>query len=130
MSAPELLFETTAPLTGHNSTWHLEYEGRPVDVKLERGDQPVSITALDTGREFKLDSKRGAAIAALVLEAYHTQFGDDMDAEREQEFGYICKACNGPAPAGIGYIAEGTDAADASKNINSCACGYSTTERN
>lgn len=81
MSTPELLFENNAPMTGHNTTWHLEYEGRPIDVKLERGDQPVSITALDTGRDFKLDSKRGQAILALVLDAYRARFGDVLDAD-------------------------------------------------
>lgn len=84
MSTPELLFETDAPLTGHTTTWHLEFEGRPIDVKLERGDQPVSIIALDTGRTFKTTSQRGAAIVALVLEAYAAQFGDDMDTEEDR----------------------------------------------
>ena len=76
MPTPELLFETTAPMTGHNSTWHLEYEGRPVDVKLERGDQPVSIDNLDTGRQISPTSKRGQAIVAPVLDAYVARFGD------------------------------------------------------
>ena len=52
----------------------------------------------------------------------------DMDAEREQEFGYICKACNGPAPAGIGYVADGADAAARSEGLTACECGYSTTD--
>lgn len=39
--------------------------------------------------------------------------------------GFICKKCEGPAPEGIGYIADGKQHAQASKNITTCPCGYS-----
>lgn len=81
---PELIFETHAPLTGHHSTWHVEYEGLPIDVRLEHGNRVASIVNLDTGRQFKTTSKRGRAIVALVLDAYAAQFGDDMDAEEDR----------------------------------------------
>lgn len=81
MSNPELIFQTDAPMTGHNTTWHLTYEGRPIDVKLDHGTRPLAITALDTRRDFKITSQRGQAILAQVLDAYAAQFGDDTDAE-------------------------------------------------
>lgn len=40
--------------------------------------------------------------------------------------GYICKRCAAPAPMGIGYISYDPDATYAdSKDLTSCACGYS-----
>lgn len=43
----------------------------------------------------------------------------------EQGHGYICKTCAGPAPVGIGYIANGRAAKAASQGISSCPCGAS-----
>ena len=39
--------------------------------------------------------------------------------------GYVCKACGGPAPQGVGYAAPGSEAAAASEGLTRCACGYS-----
>lgn len=41
------------------------------------------------------------------------------------DHGYICKRCHGPAPVGVGYVANGADAAKASAGLTRCACGYS-----
>lgn len=39
--------------------------------------------------------------------------------------GFVCKACGGPAPAGVGYAAPGRDAEEASAGLERCGCGYS-----
>ena len=45
------------------------------------------------------------------------------------DHGYICKRCHGPAPVGVGYVANGADAAQASAGLTRCACGYSVDPR-
>ncbi len=41
------------------------------------------------------------------------------------ECGYICKRCGGASPVGVGYVANGVEAAQASEGLTRCACGYS-----
>lgn len=45
------------------------------------------------------------------------------------DHGYICKRCHGPAPVGVGYVAHGGDAAQASAGLTRCECGYSVDPR-
>lgn len=44
------------------------------------------------------------------------------------DHGYICKKCTGPSPMGIGYVADGYEAAAQSAKLTRCGCGYSRTE--
>lgn len=39
--------------------------------------------------------------------------------------GFVCKKCGGPSPVGIGFVADGTDAAARSADLTTCQCGYS-----
>jgi len=43
--------------------------------------------------------------------------------------GYRCKQCDGPSPAGVGYVDNSADAAAASAGFTVCACGYSRLEQ-
>lgn len=39
--------------------------------------------------------------------------------------GYVCKKCGRPSPVGVGYVAPGKEAAEASAGITACECGHS-----
>lgn len=41
------------------------------------------------------------------------------------DHGYACKRCGGPSPMGIGYLADGAEAARLSAPLTVCGCGYS-----
>ena len=55
----------------------------------------------------------------------------DVDAFAEVQaaivdgMGYVCKACNGPAPMGVGYAFTSAPGAVASLSVNACPCGQS-----
>ena len=133
MATPTFHGETMSPLFGHATEWTLTHDGRPVHVFMHNPHHETPqfvITAMDTHRKFRQTSKRGRGIVALIRDAYKQRFAglhfDDADAE--PEFGYTCKHCHGPAPVGIGYVADGADAAARSEGLTACECGYSTTD--
>lgn len=50
---------------------------------------------------------------------------DQVDASAGH--GFICKKCAGPSPVGVGYVADGEAAAEASAGVTVCPCGNSRT---
>lgn len=133
---PELIFTTMAPMTGHNTVWSLQDNGHTIDIRLDHGTRVQSIDNLNTGRSLKPTSKRGQAITAQAVAAYHLHFGEDPTQDHagyiiprpDRAGGFICKRCSEPSPLGIGYAAAGEDAAQASATTTACKCGYSRKE--
>ena len=44
--------------------------------------------------------------------------------------GYMCKQCGAPSPVGVGYVDTRPGAAQASEQLEACACGHSRTPGN
>lgn len=60
---------------------------------------------------------------AQSVEADGPVEGEEGDTPTDH--GFVCKQCDTPSPFGIGYLADGADAARASAEVSACECGYS-----
>jgi hypothetical protein len=89
----------TDPTTGE---WVGEYETRSQDGEVNRKTEwfPTEQEARNFARTGKLPTT-------------------------DSEHGFVCKKCGKPSPVGVGYVAPGKEAAEASAGITACECGHS-----
>lgn len=64
-------------------------------------------------------------MAARGIPASDTAAFDEIQDAVMAGTGYVCKACNGPAPMGVGYAFQSLPGAVASLSIDACPCGVS-----